>query len=357
VSRILITALFAPLTAGNTKEIVYVPEGKHVITPKSHPKGVTVNVPPERGEAIAAALDAELQKRHGNNVKPWFDFEHSRKYPSAGKPIAFSYEKGKGIICTVEWSRSGREAIEGGDVGYFSPEVYIDANGIPNGIPDRGPVGGLVMEPAFRDIPAVTATDADTHSTPNAMSQLLILATIGLLSREEASLENAETLGRDRLTALKAQAARIPEIEGKVTAAEKERDELKTKVTAAETAVQEAAKKRAEDLVKAAVTDGRIAGQDEETKKGFTERISAGDAFAEKMLGGLPKLHEGLGTPLITAGAADRTAGGEKNDGAHAFVVEARKLVTAKQAEDEEEAMAIVASEKPKLYKEYCDSI
>jgi hypothetical protein len=38
-------------------EIVYLPEGSHKITPLSQKEGITVHVPAEKGEAIAAALN------------------------------------------------------------------------------------------------------------------------------------------------------------------------------------------------------------------------------------------------------------------------------------------------------------
>lgn len=149
----------ANATAGAPAEIVFIPEGRHRLTPKSHPAGVLVHLPPERGDAIAAIFNADLAKRGG--IRAWFDFEHRRAMPVSGYPTRFRYERGRGIMAAVDWSRSGREALEGGDVGYFSPEFYVDAQGYPAGLPDRGPAGGLVTEPAFRTMERIAAAESD----------------------------------------------------------------------------------------------------------------------------------------------------------------------------------------------------
>lgn len=70
---------------------------------------VTVKIPPARGAEIVAALLADLDKRPAANVRPWFDFEHKRGVASA-LPKAFSYEPGKGVMCALEWSGTGKAA-------------------------------------------------------------------------------------------------------------------------------------------------------------------------------------------------------------------------------------------------------
>lgn len=154
------THLIEASVAGAPTEIVFIPEGSHKITPQSHPKGVTISLPPERGEEIAAKLNATLQRRLGENVKPWFDFEHSRKFPASGYPTSFRYQPGKGIMAVVDWSGSGKRAIDSRDVRYFSPEFLIDEAGVPHDLPQRGPLGGLVTEPAFRQIQPLAASEA-----------------------------------------------------------------------------------------------------------------------------------------------------------------------------------------------------
>ncbi len=156
----LVTSKAGLLPESAPLEIVFIPEGSHRITPQSHPKGITVNLPPHRGQEIVARLQKSLENRLQQNVKPWFDFEHTRRFPAAGYPTAFRYEAGKGIIATVEWSASGSKAIEGRDVRYFSPEFHVDTEGFPVAIPEKGPAGGLVTEPAFREITPLAASHA-----------------------------------------------------------------------------------------------------------------------------------------------------------------------------------------------------
>lgn len=275
MTRELITALACALPdEGAPAEIVFIPEGSHKLTPKSHPKGISVNVPAEQGEAIAAAFNRDLAKR--GNVKAWFDFEHTRKFPASAYPTAFRYQAGVGVMAAVDWSQSGRTAVEGRDVRYFSPEFYIDKAGIPNGLPDRGPLGGLVTEPAFRDIPAIAASDAEADPTSDSMDTT-ILATIGLITAGEAALPDALTVATARVT------------------------DLKAKVTAAEGEAKKLAEARADDLVKAAIADGRIAPADEKAAGFFRRLISAGDADAEEALAGLPQRNADLDRPIITA--------------------------------------------------------
>lgn len=171
-------------------EIVFLPEGRHKLTPKSHPKGIDVNVPADRGEAIAAAFNRDLAKR--GNVRGWLDFEHSRKHPASGYPTSFRYQPGEGIMASIEWSASGRAAVEGRDVMYFSPEFYVDRDGVPTNLPDRGPIGGLVTEPAFREMRRIAASEADA-------GELSVMERLCAAFAEQA--EDLERSERERVAA------------------------------------------------------------------------------------------------------------------------------------------------------------
>lgn len=355
MNRTLLSGAAFALPAGLPTEIVFLPEGSHKITPSSHPKGISVNVPADRGTAIASALQKDLDKRLKDNVQPWFDFEHRRQHPASGYPKAFRYEPGKGIMCSLEWSSSGRRAVRGRDVRYFSPEVYLDKDGVPDGLPDRGPVGGVVCEPAFRDIPAIAASDSSQHTNDHqtAMDPILsFLVTAGVLSQEEAARQGAEALGRTRITAALADSTALAGLKTKLTAAETKVAELNTKISASETAAKAAADKRADDLVKAAVTDGRIATADEDTQKNFRERIAAGDTFAEKLLSERPKLTAGLNVPIINNGGQPR-----QPLTATALDTRAQALITAGQAKDLDSARELIFASDPEAYSAYLASL
>lgn len=146
---------------GAPSEIIYLPEGDNPITATvdGEPKTILVRVPRERGQEIASKLQADLQKRHAENVRPWFSFQHQAG-PASALPKSFRYEPGQGVIVAVEWTGAGKAAIEGKDFSYFSPTFLMADDGTPDGLPTKGEFGALVNEPAFRNIQRIAAADA-----------------------------------------------------------------------------------------------------------------------------------------------------------------------------------------------------
>ncbi|QJE95962.1 phage protease [Luteolibacter luteus] len=338
--RLLVTAIVSPF--GKVKaaptEIVYIPEGEHQIYPQSHPKGIKVKMTADRGEAVAAAFQRDLDKLNLQNVGPRLDFDHIAAGPASGFPTAFRYQSGVGLMCSVDWSAKGKSAIEGREYRYFSPRFDLDDDDVPAGLPNRGPLGGLVNDPAFREIPAVAAADAGELEPQDSKIMKTLLAALGI----DDAHKDAESSGVKKIEELAAAAARVPVLE-------KENGELKSQVKAAETATKAAAEKRAKDLVEAAVADGRIAPKDEETQTGFIERISAGDAFTEKQLANLPKKNGDLRKPVI-AGGADR-------QDATSLDKQARELVTAGEAKTLDEGREMVLASSPDAYNDYLASL
>jgi|GEM_PF-1128067 len=356
MSHRLITA-FANLLpdGGIPTEIVYLPEGTNKITPYVDGKAqtITVNVPADKGAAIAASLQAALVKRQADNVRPWFDFEHKGGASSAF-PKEFRYEPGKGVMCSVEWSGAGRAAIEGKDFSYFSPSFLLDDDGFPAGLPNRGPLGALVNEPAFREIPRIAASDAAlTNQTQTNMSKL-IFAALAI----SAAHADAETLAVQAIEKLKIDCStskdKITALDAQIADLTKQRDDMKAECAKANAKCADAAKLRAEGLVTAAVADGRIAANDDKTKGFFARLITAGDADAEDALHALPRQHTGLDKPIIHATHGERGTGAH---GQHAFIAEAHKLVAAKQAADTNEAFTLVAASRPDLYESFMESL
>ena len=271
------------------KSIVYLPEGKHDITPKVNGKAerITINVPADQGEEIAATLQAQHAEREKSSVRPWMDFEHKEGKASA-LTKGFRYEQGKGIMLDLEWTGAGAEAVEAKDYSYFSPTFLVNADNVPSGLPERGPLGALVNEPAFRKMEKIAAADAaktQTNNTP-IMSKLILAALAITATGDEAEAEAVKTI--------EAMNGKISEQEKTIEAKDGEIKDLTEKVKAHNT-------ERATALVEAAVTDGRIAPKDEETKADFIAKIEAGDEFAEKILSKLPR-QEDLSKPLVKAG-------------------------------------------------------
>lgn len=296
MSLILISAAMTSAIAaesGVPSEIVYLPEGEHDITPTVNGKAqrIKVRVPADKGEAIAAKLQAALADRQKQNVRPWFDFEHKSGKASA-IPTAFRYEAGKGIMASVEWTGAGKAAIEGKDFSYLSPTFLIDDSGLPSGLPSRGPLAALVNEPAFREIPRIAASDADTHqpNDPPAMSKL-IFAALAI----SAAAENAETEAVQAIDRLKVEAK---EAKDKLALIEAENKKL---IDAAETAT----KARHTSLVEAAVAAGKIAPKDEEMKASVLEVLAANESLGVKTLELLPVKFAAFETPLVNASEAN----------------------------------------------------
>ena len=287
MSHLIAAAFASSLGEGTPDEVVYLPEGEHDITPTVDGKArrITVRVPADKGEMIAANLQAALEHRLSSNVRPWFDFEH-KGGKAAALPTAFRYQPGTGIMASVEWTGAGRAAIEGKDFSYLSPTFLVDANGIPSGLPERGPLAALVNEPAFREIPRIAAKDAETDLTPAPMSQL-ILAALAI----DPSDENAET---EAVTAIEKLKADIEMHKAAAAKLEAELDSMKVETAAA-------TKARYTGLVDAAIAAGKIAPKDEETKTQTLELLEASEALGVKFIAALPKQFDALDQPLVNA--------------------------------------------------------
>lgn len=295
--RIITAAFTSAVTKDAPGELVYIPVGTNRIhaTVNGKPGELSVNVPAEKGAAIAATLQAALAARLVSPVRPRLAFDHAKTGPASGHPSAFSFDPARGIILAAHWSTSGRAAIEGGDYGYFSPTFLLDERtGHPCGLPDQGEIGSLVDEPAFRGIGLIAA--ADTHPNPESttthpMSKLIFAA----LAISPAA-DNAETEAVNAINGLK---GTIASLRIDASNAKKENTELKNKVETVEASLAVAAKARAATLVLAAVADGRLPAKDEDKQAKFRDKIEAGDTFAEEILAQLPRLNQALGTPLV----------------------------------------------------------
>lgn len=347
----LITAQFslAPIPQDAPEEIVYIPVGVHKITPQSHPKGITVSVPAEKGEEIAAALQKDLEKRLSDSVRPRTAFDHSTSGPASGHPKSFRFDPERGIILAIDWSNSGRKAVEGRDYSYFSPTFLIDAKGRPAGLPSRGEIGSLVDEPAFREIGKIAASDSTEETNPTQPPKIMKLLLAALNISPDSA--DAETAGVTAVNALKETASRVPTLQAKVT-------ELEGKVTASENALKETRKATGEALFARAVTAGLAKKEDDAVKAEYVEAAASDNKLAIKFLtehveaaekDSKPAAASRLSKPLV---AASRETGAVQA-GEHAFVIEARKRITAGLAKTESEAFGIVASERPELYEAY----
>lgn len=318
MNRFLVTAsMTAAIAEGAPDEIVYLPEGIHTITPSvgGVPKKITVKVPADKGEKITEALNQSLDERKKSNVRPWFDFMHKAEASSAF-PQSFRYEPGVGVMCSVEWTGSGRAAVQGRDFSYLSPSFHIDDDGYPYAVANRGPLAALVNEPAFREIPRIAAAD-QTPAAPNIQTtneMKLILSALAI----DPEAEGAEKLAADKITVMKdaekKKADRIAELEAELAALKGEKETAEKDAETAKAECSALKKAKLSGLVESAVMAGKIAAKDETAKAEALELLEANEALGVKFLAALPVKFDKLDEPLTKPGsakvdAADKFAG------------------------------------------------
>jgi len=286
-----------PFTAGEVPEwIMWMPAGVHEITATRGGKPWTgkIHVGPEDAAVVQSALSELLKGKQ----RPYIDFDHSGG-AAAGWPLeaAWRDQPEPGIWIRVEWSAAGRDAILGRTYRAFSPRWYAseDADGIAHvaGLPLN--IGGLVNDPAFREIEPIwsknTARTMSTTNTEMAALQARIAELEAQKQELEARLESDETRA-----ALEAAQAELNTTRDKLARLEQE---------------LEARKRRdADACIQAAVARGAIAPKDETTIERWRKLILEDPANAELLakLPGRPALQAGHGHATATrAQSAGRT--------------------------------------------------
>jgi hypothetical protein len=284
-------------------EFMWMPAGVHQINASKNGKPFRARV--EVVRQTADVLNATLAAfANTTKLRPYFDFNHDDKEASAW-PVAFHWREqpAPGVYVQVEWSAAGAAAIAGREYRAFSPAFYLD-----KGKPARvtgSPVnmGGLVNNPAFKEITPIWAKE---QNTMNKLTKLLaLMATISGLQNERNGL-TAKT-GEDNTAAIKAKdaeiTAKIAEADGlcqevqaeiedgseadAVKAREAERDLWKAKAQQAEQ--RELARREADAAaaVKKAVERGALPAQDETVQAKWRKLIAA-DPSNEVLLANLP---------------------------------------------------------------------
>ena len=151
--------------AGRAPEAVpFMPAGQHSIcaTVNGKPGRRLVTVDREACERLQADLAEHLRaSAAGEKARPMLMFDHTAGN-AAAKPLGFEWDDQRGILLRVEWTKAGREAVEGGNYGYISPAFRLArGTGEIMGLAGGVEVGSLVNDPAFERNECIAAARAD----------------------------------------------------------------------------------------------------------------------------------------------------------------------------------------------------
>lgn len=266
------------------QSLEWMPSGTNEIRvagPEGEPATYEVSTLPEDAET----LDKQLQKAlalasEGKASRPFIDFNHDGEQ-AAAIPKRFFWDDG--IRLEVEWTGSGISALANRDFSYFSPEFYLSDDGHPTGIPEVGPIGGLVNTPAFQSIERLAAKkspEAPASDTKGKQMESLLakLAAAGVVPKDQPMTEDALVECLSGMNKQRTEATATAEAATATCASlTKERDALKAKVDAT-------VKASAERDVAAAIAAGKI---DESTKAEWVEDYIANPERISARLAGI----------------------------------------------------------------------
>ena len=140
------------------------PAGQHSIcaTVNGKPGRRLVTVDREACDRLQADLAEHLRaSAAGEKARPMLMFDHTAGN-AAAKPLGFEWDDQRGILLRVEWTKAGREAVEGGNYGYISPAFRLArGTGEIMGLAGGVEVGSLVNDPAFERNECIAAARAD----------------------------------------------------------------------------------------------------------------------------------------------------------------------------------------------------
>ena len=264
--------------------IVFFPKGLNtaMASRAGKPFQVTVNATLE----LAGILNAQLQQARADAAagiasRPFIDFGHKKDAASA-IPTEIFWDEDHGIMCAVEWTKSGKEAIEGKDFSYFSPEFLPDGDDaailrIP------GPIGGLVNTPAFQNIGVIAA---NLNNQPSMTTIIAALKKFGVEVNDDAD-----------------ETAVCSALEGKMTQLSNDLSTAKANLASYETkekeAIAAALASEADSVISAALADGKIT--DRET---WAKAFLASPETVKAQLASIKAKPDGHSAPIVTVTAA-----------------------------------------------------
>lgn len=263
-ARGLPTGLSAP-----SDLVMWMPGGTHAIRASKQGQPIEVRVQVDR--STAATMQQVLQHHlNATRQRPYLDFNHAGA-EAAAWPLEFIWLDAPepGVYARVEWSEAGRTAVAGKTYRAFSPTFFADASDPARVTGSPLNMGGLVNEPAFRQIAPLWArqgqimeTDPNKNETGKAGGTATPTSTptTARQGQDDARSRDVVILEvQDRGDALKAKDAEITAANARIT-------ELQAELAAVRKAEAKAA-------VDAAVARGAILAKDSDTQKMWLEQI------------------------------------------------------------------------------------
>src|SRR5215469_9117291 len=277
------------------ENIVYMPKGEWTITPRvdGQPKEVVVTV----DETTAATLQNDFERRLAAPVRPTGGFDH-KPGKASFIPKGFLWDESKGVILNVDWTRAGKEAIEGRDYSYFSPTFLLNKDRVA-GLTTRGEIGSLTNNPAFEQIERIAASATDPDDEPDPDDYLMTklsdkLTEFKLITAEQASDPEAVVQAvmaiHTELAGARAANAALRNENGLLKA---EAERIKTR--------------EADQVIEAAIADGRIPGKDAKLISYWKNQLIVDPVTVKEVLASLPA--NAALKPLIDVKVGDSKAG------------------------------------------------
>ena len=281
-----------------TNEILFLPVGMHEITPVMGGIGRPIKV---KVDGNAASL---MEKQRAGLVakgkRPYFDFNHEDG-PASFWPEMFTWRVGEGVIAKGEWTARGRNAVEGKDYRAFSPVFHVDnkrsdpATVVCKDTADPN-MGGLVNNPAFKDLPLWAKNDESLVNAGATGDQPTEEEKEDMKNAEEIAALRAKQLEQDkeieRLSALVSQNTedenatnklKAAQAESKALQLEIENEEIKARNTEQAEQIRKRNQRDAEDIVKRAVKRGAILARDIASQKRWEAEITANPSKASML--------------------------------------------------------------------------
>lgn len=306
--------------------MMYMPGGTHVITPSQNGKPVTVTVNVDAKSA--EVLESQRRKLEAAGKKPFFSIQHDTEI-AAFWPTEFFWDKRidatgslvEGVWARGEWTKSGREAVEGKDFRTFSPTFFVDA--IRNSADKpakvicedgaRPNMGALENDPAFQSISALWSknaagvpannnkgnmeTQTETLAELQARNQKLEKDILALQAKDDA-VSKAD---------LRAAQAELKEIKAQIALSQ-----ANEKMGALESAESKRKEEGAEAAVNAMVASGAIPVRDNELQATYKAKFIADPSLiplmaSKGMIGGA-QVQPGRVTPGAGSDHVERYA-------------------------------------------------